>query len=176
MTQIAHLAVLAQAQAFQPPAPEAITLRYDAARDADGDPVVYAVLSAEDLRKVPSDLLSGLGVGADKRDVQGDPVFFVGNDAGLSLYVDTDVFPNFKADLIDIAADLGMPLRDAEGDLKMLCAGGLDMAIPDMPAFVHAGMERIDTAVAIATLELERDQSHRLARKMREDDQGSEPS
>jgi hypothetical protein len=150
------LAGLAQAQAIPLPYVDAITIRYDAGVDSDGDPVVYAVVDSEDLCKLPVDVLSSLGVGADRQDIDGDPVFFAGNDHVLRLFVDTDAYPSFKADLIDIAEDHGLDLRDAHGDLRALCGGQNDIGKPNMPAFVHAGHERIDSNVALAMLAYER--------------------
>jgi hypothetical protein len=174
MTKNVTLAGLAQAQAVYDAPADAITLHYDAARDCDGDPVVYAVLSGDDLCKLPTDLLSGLGIGADRNDVQGDPAFFVGDDETLRLYVDTDVYPNFKADLIDVAEDHGIKLYDAHGDLHHLTGGGPDIAVPDMPAFVHAGFERIDTSFAIAAISQQRMQDMRLIKRAANDDPGPE--
>ncbi|MFG6573550.1 hypothetical protein ACGYLO_18300 [Sulfitobacter sp. 1A13353] len=173
MTHTTSLAGLAKAHELHPPLQDAITLHYDAGVDADGDPVVFAVLHLDDLAKLPTDLLSGLGIGADHDDVNGDPAFFVGDDLSMKLYVDTDAYPAFKADLMDIVEDLGLVLKDAHGDLRLLMGEGNDIATPDMPAFVHAGFERINTAEAIEMLYRERHLEHGYA--ARRDDDGSGP-
>lgn len=156
MNQTLNLASLAVAQAIPPDHADGITLRYDASIDGDGDPVVYAVIESSDLCKLPIDVLSGLGIGADRQDQIGDSVFFVGDDASLRLLVDTDVFPSFKADLEDITSDHGITLYNAQGDLHALCGPDGDIIVPNMPAFVHAGMGRIATDVALAMLTEER--------------------
>lgn len=174
MSQITSLSALAEIQAHHHDTPGDITLRYDASRDADGDPVVYAVLHDADLVKLPTDLLSGLGIGADSMDQDGDPVFFVGDETSLRLYVDTDRFENFKADLVDIAEEEGLVLMDARGDLALLRGGGAEISVPDMPAFVHAGMERVETTEAIATIAMQRDMARRQQRRVEHDDPGSQ--
>lgn len=154
MFQAVDLSSLAENQSV--PLMDDITLRYDAGQNASGDPVVFMVIDTKHLCQLPTDLLSGLGVGADREDRLGDPTFFVGDESCMKLIVDTDAFPSFKADLIDISEEHGIRLVDAIGDLKMLCGDNGDIGIPDMPAYVHAGMERIDTQVALSALEDER--------------------
>lgn len=172
MTQHINLAGLALAQAIHQPPMEAITLRYDASRNAANEPVIYAYVTSMDICKLPTDVLSGLGVGADRVENNGDPVFFVGDDEELRLYVDTEVYPSFKADLQDIAEQHGIPLRDAHGDLRALTGSNGDVGLPDMPAFVHAGLERIDCASALATISIERDQMLYAIRKEPNDGPG----
>ena len=176
MTHTTGLEGLGNSQKLHPPLHEAITLHYDAGVDADGDPVVFAVLHMEDLAKLPTDLLSGLGVGADHVDISGDPAFFVGDDMTMKLYVDTDAYPAFKADLMDIVEDLGLVLKDAHGDLRLLMGNGDDIATPDMPAYVHAGFERIDTAEALETLYRERHLTQGYAPRRDEDGSGPQLS
>ncbi len=176
MNHTTSLSDLAKSHAVHPPLADAITLHYDAGVDADGDPVVYAVVHMDDLCKLPTDLLSGLGVGADHVDMNGDPAFFVGDDTTMKLYVDTDAYPAFKADLTDIVEDLGLVLKDAHGDLRILLGRGDDIATPDMPAYVHAGFERIDTAEALETLYRERHLEHGYAPRRDEDGSGPQLS
>jgi len=171
LTMTLNLAGLATAQAAPLLHDDGITLRYDAGRDSNGDPVVFAVIDSEDLCQLPVDVLSGLGVGPDRADRQGDPVFFAGRNDVMRLYVDTDAFPNFKADLVDIADDHGIRLYDAIGDLKALCGTHGDIAAPDMPAYVHAGFERISSDVALSMLvDQRRDLQSAMPRK---DENGS---
>jgi hypothetical protein len=172
MNHTTSLSGLAKSHALHPPQRDAITLHYDAGIDADGDPIVFAVLGMDDLCKLPTDLLSGLGVGADRIDAGGDPVFFVGDAVSMKLYVDTDSYPAFKADLTDIVEDLGMALLDAHGDLRMLMGSGNDIATPDMPAFVHAGFERINTDEALETLYRERHLQNGYAPRREDDSSG----
>lgn len=156
VTQTISLSDLAAAQAVDPSQDNSITIRYDASRDAGGDPAVYLVLDSSNLCKLPTDILSGLGIGRDHKDVDGDPAFFVGDQDTLRLLVDTDRFQNFKADLIDAAEDHGIMVQDAHGDLRALCGPNGDIGVPDMPSFVHAGLDRIGTQIALSILEMER--------------------
>ncbi|HDZ51491.1 hypothetical protein LCGC14_0112400 [marine sediment metagenome] len=176
MNHTTSLSGLAKSHAHHPPQRDSVTLRYDAGVDADGDPVVYAVLGMDDLCKLPTDLLSGLGVGSDRRDAGGDAVFFIGDEVSMKLYVDTDTYPAFKADLTDIVEDLDMTLLDAHGDLRMLMGDGDDIATPDMPAFVHAGFERINTAEALETLYRERHLEKGYAPRRGDDSSGPQLS
>lgn len=130
-------------------APEgAIKLRFDAGRIAS-EPIIYACVSAEDLSLIPTDELSILGIGADISDIGGDPIFFVGDEASLELYVDLDAYPNFQSELAGVAMARGLSLSIARGDWATMVDAQGEFIAPDVPGFVRKGFEKVPPATAL---------------------------
>ena len=133
-----------------------IVLRYDAARDGEDQPVVYGFFHDTDLEKLPVDMLSYLGVGADGELTHKS--FFVANDGDMRLYFDTDQFGAFKSDLRDILKGIHGPdgplsLIEANGDLEFFLTDEGLIDAPDSPCYAYEGMSKIDTDVALSILD-----------------------
>lgn len=126
-----------------------VRLGFDAGVGAAGEPVIWGVLNAGDLARLPIERLSALAT--RRSDDDGDPVFFVGADGEAHLYFDTDVFPDMIGEIGSMARAAGLGFEQRIGDLELICGYGQDV-LHHVPAFVHADIERMPTEDALALL------------------------
>lgn len=172
---------LAQDHLTPPPLPggmgrsDVIVVEYDIARDYEGSPVVYSVISEGSLRHVPTDVLAGVGINQGSEFAQGDPAFFVGNSTGTRLYVDTDRFPTFIDDLADWGQEVGLHVFNSLGNLRACMNDEGQIVPPRVPAFVEMEMEQIDTDVALQHIEFMHSDMARDRLAEKDVDDGSSP-
>lgn len=152
---------LAWAHQFPPPIPQdvsgdkAVIVRYDGVK-MNGDDVIYAVIGAEDLGRLPSDLIRGLEFSVQASDgvLRGSPdAFFIGSERQLSLYVNTDAYPDFLDRVRDAAYEAGLTPLIGEGDLRLMTGPDGDISAPQVPAFVENGMGYVPSLLAMSHLE-----------------------
>lgn len=146
---------------------DVIVIEYDVARDEDGEPLVYSVISEDSLRHIPSDILAGVGISGEAFR-QGDPAFFVGDDEHLRLYVDVDKFPTFIDDLADQGQEEGLKVFNSIGNLAATMNDAGMIIPPAVPAFVEMGLDQIDNDVAIAQVDVMRIDAEREKRAARD--------
>ena len=151
---------LAAAHRLPPPIPDAlrterndgVVIRYDGMMRGE-DPVVFAVMSAHDLAKLPGDVLEGLDF--VRRDETGAPkassyAFFVRSPFEVALYVDSDRHDDFISGIIATCGLNGLPVLNAQGDLKIMTNDHGDLDPPGIPAFIQNGWNHIPAREAIA--------------------------
>lgn len=141
-----------------------ILMRYDGMRGPDG-PIVYAVILASDIAKLPEDILQSLPMA--HRDDSGRlkasrHAFFMEGPVGLSFYVDTDEHEDFVLMLQDVALDAGLGIEKAVGDLSLLCDDAMDLAPPRAPAFHENGLMHVPVSRAMQAIA-----EHRAALEVR---------
>jgi hypothetical protein len=151
----------AYAALFAPPLPDgvlaekAVIIRYDGVR-VGHENVIYAVLGSEDLSRLPADVLGGLefSVRAPDGELRGSPsAFFIGSERHLSLYVDTDAYPDF-IDVVKTATfERGLTLLNGEGDLRSMMGPDGDISAPAVPAFIENGMGYVPSLLAMSYLD-----------------------
>jgi hypothetical protein len=152
---------LAYAHQFPPPLPEgvpadtAVIVRYDGVKIDDQD-VFYAVLGAADLSRLPDRILRELEFSVRDRDgeLRGSPdAFFIGSERHLSLYVNTDAYPDFVATVQAAALERGLILLNGEGDLRQMRGPDGDVSAPPVPAFIENGMGYVPSLLAMSYLD-----------------------
>ena len=152
---------LAWAHQFPPPLPDgvsadtAVIIRYDGVK-IGGEDVFYAVLNAADLSRLPDTVLRGLDFSVPDRDgeMRGSPdAFFIGSERHLSLYVNTDAYPDFVSTVQVATLRRGMTFLNGEGDLREMRGPDGDVSAPNVPAFVENGMGYVPSLLAMSYLE-----------------------
>jgi len=152
---------LAWAHQFPPPIPQgvqseqAVVVRYDGVKVEDVD-VIYAVIGGEGLSRLPDSLFRELEFSVRDRDgeLRGSPdAFFIGSERHLSLYVNTDAYPDFLDQVRDAAHGAGLTPLIGEGDLRLMTGPGGDLSAPRVPAFVENGMGYVPSLLAMSYLE-----------------------
>lgn len=152
---------LARAHRFYAPIPDrlredreaGVLIRYDAKLQA-GEPVVFAVLSSEDLAKLPGNLFEELDFEGDDGRAP-DAAFFVENPFSIQLYVDSDRGETFLSAMRTFCDAQGRPVLSAQGDLDLICDASGEINAPEQAAFEQNGYDRIpfrDALDAIAEL------------------------
>lgn len=152
---------LAWAHQFPPPIPaglvpdETVTIRYDGVKVA-GQDVIFAVIGADDLSRLPDRLVRGLEFcvpGADG-ELRGSPdAFFIGSERHLSLCVSIDAYPDFIDRVRELSDEAGLVDLNGEGDLRLMMGPDGDISAPDVPAFVENGMGYVPSVLAISYLD-----------------------
>lgn len=152
---------LAWAHQFPPPIPQgipaeqAIVVRYDGVK-VEGVDVIYAVMGADDLSRLPDQLVRDLEFSVQGADgeLRGNPdAFFIGSERLLSLYVNTEAYPDFLDQVRDAAHRIGLTPLIGEGDLRLMTGPGGDLSAPQVPAFVENGMGYVPSLLAMSYIE-----------------------
>ena len=152
---------LAWAHQFPPPIPEsvsgdrAVVVRYDGVK-LEGLDVIYAVIGSDDLGRLPDDLIRDLEFSTPGADGQlrGSPdAFFIGSERQLSLYVNTEAYPDFLDRVRDAAHRSGLTPLIGEGDLRLMMGPDGDLSAPAVPAFVENGMGYVPSPLAMSYLD-----------------------
>lgn len=152
---------LAWAHQFPPPLPDgvdadgAVIIRYDGVRVGEHD-VFYAVLNATDLSRLPDEVLKDLTFSVQDQDgeLRGSPdAFFIGSERHLSLYVNTDAYPDFIGRVQAAALHRGLVFLNGEGDLREMRGPDGDVCAPPVPAFVENGMGYVPSLLAMHYLD-----------------------
>jgi hypothetical protein len=152
---------LAWAHQFPPPIPQgvksdqAVVVRYDGVK-LEGVDVIYAVIGADDLSRLPGQLIRDLEFSSSGADgeLRGSPdAFFIGSERLLSLYVNTEAYPDFLDKVRDAAHNSGLIPLIGEGDLRLMTGPGGDLSAPQVPAFVENGMGYVPSLLAMSYLE-----------------------
>lgn len=148
----AHLATPALPTGLPANGGDYAMIRYDGMARSDG-PVVYAMISADALAKVPAATMRGLGmlVRGEDGTLRGSPhAFFRDTPAGVTLYVDTEVHEDFLGHFIDSCRANNVEPLVARGDLMLLCFDGNDVNPPSQdPAFVVNGFRPVPVRAAL---------------------------
>jgi len=146
---------------FHPPIPDgieegsAIKVRYDGAQ-ISGESVIFAVISSSDLGRLPADITRGLefSVQDTSGQLRGNPdAFFIGSERDLSLYVNTDAYPDFIDEVREAASTSGLTFLNAVGDLQYMKGPDGDITAPTVPAFIENGMGYVPSLLAMSYLE-----------------------
>lgn len=162
---------LAWAHQFTPPLPDDVTaessvmVRYDGARIGEED-VIYFVIGSDDLGRLPDHVLEGLefSVRDEEGGVHGSPdAFFIGSEWRLSLYVNTEAYPDFLDRVRDAASSVGLMSLVGHGDLHLMRGRDGDISAPAVPAFVENGLGYVPSLLAISYLERIRPQHDRTS-------------
>jgi len=135
-----------------------LRMRYDGFSE-NGEPRVFAVFPLRDLEALRDAirLPEPPGVG-----LPGSEVFFMNTGDGPALYVDTDLCEQTWITILDTAADRGIEVLEARGDLMHLChvpgafkgVRGVDADVrpPRVPAWDANGFEHLPIEAGIALM------------------------
>ena len=155
------MSALAWAHKLSPPFPDsiiadqAVAVRYDGV-NVDGTNVIYAVVSGEDLARLPEEVMNGLEFAVPGRDgvLRNSPdAFFVGSERDFRLYVNTEAYPDFVDQVGNAAHDVGLTPLIGDGDLRLMTGPDGDISAPRFPAFIENGMGYMSSLRAISHLE-----------------------
>jgi hypothetical protein len=146
---------------FPPPIPEGLSpdetvvVRFDGVKVGEVD-VIYAVIGAEDLARMPDAVMRDLefSVRSPDGELRGSPnAFFTGSERRLSLYVNTEAYPDFLDEVRDAAYGSGLTPVIADGDLRLMTGPDGDISAPSVPAFVQNGEGYVPSLVARSYLD-----------------------
>lgn len=146
---------------FPPPLPQevdahkSVVIRYDGVSMGQ-EKLIWAVMNKDDLAKLPQEVLDGIEF--IQRDDEGDlrgniHAFFVGSERHLSLYVNTEEYPDFISKIRDASSSRGMTPLNSIGDLRNMMGPDLDILPPEIPAFVENGWSHVPSSLAVTHLE-----------------------
>lgn len=127
----------------------AVVVRYDGAMAAKGREVVFAVVSTEDLAKLPADLLQGMNMleTSDEGALVGSrAAFFAEHPAhGTCLYVDTERHESFLVRARQACEADGLGFIPVKGDLLALEDGRGFITPPAKSAAQKNGFPAVST-------------------------------
>lgn len=138
-----------------------VLVRFDGRTDALGEPCIYAVVSTDDMAKLPPDILRGMKMaGSDGEGaIFGSPhLFFVDKpDTGMCLYIDTEMHEGFMPAARTACDAAGIAFLPVKGDLKALENGEGHVAPPSAIAASTNGFRLAPVSRGIEDIHQKRD-------------------